>query len=61
MVLWGKSKDQCSSNQNIKVGEASNDQKKIVIDDHQTSIISDQDFVVLDLTCNKVTPTKESV
>ncbi|TYG70719.1 hypothetical protein ES288_D05G336400v1 [Gossypium darwinii] len=62
MVLWGKSKDQCSSNQNIKVEEASNDLKMIVIDDHQTSIISDQDFVVvLDLTCNKVSPTKESV
>nr|KJB60665.1 hypothetical protein B456_009G318300 [Gossypium raimondii] len=62
MVLWGKSKDQCSSNQNIKVEEASNDLKMIVIDDHQTSITSDQDFVVvLDLTCNKVSPTKESV
>ncbi|XP_022765209.1 WAT1-related protein At2g39510-like [Durio zibethinus] len=58
LVLWGKSKDQPSSNHNIKM-EVSNDQKMTVMD--EKTIVSIQDCVVLDLTCSKVTPTDESV
>ncbi|KAL4333039.1 hypothetical protein GQ457_07G018220 [Hibiscus cannabinus] len=58
MVLWGKSKDQQSSGENFEI-HASNDDK--MVDDHYTTPVSDQDFVVLDLNNTKVTPTVETV
>ncbi|OMO96960.1 Drug/metabolite transporter [Corchorus olitorius] len=64
LVLWGKSKDQPSStNPNIDI-EASKDQKVMIanaMDHEMIKVGSNQDFVALDLTSNKVTPTDESV
>ncbi|KAK8483139.1 hypothetical protein V6N11_004315 [Hibiscus sabdariffa] len=61
MVLWGKSKDQQSSEENFET-HASNDEKMVdATDDHYTTTVSDQDFVVLDLNNTKVTPTVETV
>ncbi|MBA0726297.1 hypothetical protein Golax_002135 [Gossypium laxum] len=59
LVLWGKSKDQTSSNQEIQT-EGSNDLKMIPAID-ETTKVSNQELVVLDLTSNKVTPTDEYV
>ncbi|KAA3464279.1 WAT1-related protein isoform X1 [Gossypium australe] len=59
LVLWGKSKDQTSSNQDIQM-EGSNDLKMIPTID-ETTKVSNQELVVLDLTSNKVTPTDEYV
>ncbi|KAG4202657.1 hypothetical protein ERO13_A05G350600v2 [Gossypium hirsutum] len=59
LVLWGKSKDQRSSNQDIQM-EGSNDLKMIPAID-ETTKVSNQELVVLDLTSNKVTPTDEYV
>ncbi|KAK8647456.1 hypothetical protein V6N13_121194 [Hibiscus sabdariffa] len=61
MVLWGKSKDQQSSDENFEI-HASNDDKMVdATHDHYTATVSDQDFVVLDLNNTKVTPTVETV
>ncbi|KAB2034221.1 hypothetical protein ERO13_D04G062000v2 [Gossypium hirsutum] len=59
LVLWGKSKDQTSSNHEIQT-EGSNDLKMIPAID-ETTKVSNQELVVLDLTSNKVTPTDEYV
>ncbi|XWS56551.1 hypothetical protein CRYUN_Cryun09bG0095100 [Craigia yunnanensis] len=58
LVLWGKCKDQLSSNQNIKM-EASNDQKITAMD--ETTMVSNQNSVVLGVTSSKVTTNNESV
>ena len=39
--------------------EASNDQQMTAMD--ETTVVSNQNFVVLDVTSSKVTPTDESV
>ncbi|GMI90305.1 Usually multiple acids move in and out Transporters 14 [Hibiscus trionum] len=53
LVLWGKSKDQ-SSDENFET-----DEKMVATDEHYTTTVSDQDFVVLDINHSKVTPTVE--
>ncbi|EOY18238.1 Nodulin MtN21 /EamA-like transporter family protein [Theobroma cacao] len=58
LVLWGKSKDQPSSNLDVDV-EPSSDQKMTAMD--ETKVGPNQDYVVLDVTSNRVNPSDESV
>ncbi|WRX12591.1 EamA domain - like 10 [Theobroma cacao] len=58
LLDWGKSKDQPSSNLDVDM-EPSSDQKMTAMD--EITVGPNQDFVVLDVTSNRVTPTDESV